>query len=89
MQISIFWIYLYFKNDQKLSEFVMLRPMFGYRPKAKRFEYQFRYHDPKEEEKRKRRIRIQTHNRRKPKQVQKVFGLAALLFMVVWIISKL
>jgi hypothetical protein len=67
----------------------MLKPMFGYRPKAKRFEYQPRYYDPAEDEKRKRRIRIETHNRRKPKQVQKVFALAALLFLVVYVISKL
>ena len=67
----------------------MLKPMFGYRPKAKRFEYQFRYYDPTEDEKRKRRIRIQTHTRRKPKQLQKVVSLAALLFIVVWVITKL
>ena len=71
----------------------MLRPMFGYRPKIKKFDLPFRYHDPEKEERennrRKRRIKLQTHNRIKPKQNIRVLGLALFLALVVYIISIL
>ena len=67
----------------------MLKPMFGYRAKYRKFDYPFRYYDPKEDERKKRRIKFKPIVRRQPKQLQKVISLAALLFMVVWIISLL
>ncbi|MEX2600786.1 MAG: hypothetical protein WD355_04000 [Balneolaceae bacterium] len=66
----------------------MLKPMFGHRPKPKKFDLPLRYYDPKKEERRKQRIRIRT-NRRRPKQGLRVFMFAAGLAMVVWIISLL
>jgi len=67
----------------------MLRPMFGFRPKPKKFDYQYRYYDPKkdEREKRKQRIKFETHNRRKPKQFTRVVFYAVLLGIIVYLIS--
>ena len=71
----------------------MIRPMFGYRPKPKKFDLPFRYYDPEKEERekdrRKRRIKFQTHNRVQPKQFRRVVLYAALLFFIVYIISLL
>lgn len=66
----------------------MLKPMFGHRPKPKKFDLPLRYYDPKKEERRKQRIRIRT-NRRRPKQGLRVLMFAAGLAMVVWIITLL
>lgn len=69
----------------------MIRPMFGYRPKIRKFNLPFQHHDPEQEERennrRKRRIKFQTHNRVQPKQNVKVLGLALLLALVVYLIS--
>ncbi len=67
----------------------MLKPMFGHRPKPKKFDLPLRYYDPKEEEKKKDRIRIQSKTRRPNRQGTKVLIYAFLLFMVVYIISIL
>ena len=69
----------------------MIRPMFGYRPKPKKFDLPFRYYDPEkdEKEKQRKRIKFQTHNRVQPKQFVRVIGLALLLSMVVYLISIL
>lgn len=69
----------------------MLKPMFGYRPKPKQFDYTFRYYDPDkdEREQRRKRIKFQTHNRVQPKQGLRVIILALLLSLVVYIISIL
>lgn len=67
----------------------MIRPMFGFRPKPKKFDYQYRYYDPEkdEREKRKKRIKFETHNRRRPAQFTRVIFYAALLSLVVYLIS--
>lgn len=69
----------------------MIRPMFGYRPKPKKFDLPFQRYDPEkdEKEKRKKRIKFQTHNRVKPAQFTRVIMLALLLSLVVYIISIL
>lgn len=69
----------------------MIRPMFGFRPKPKKFDLPFRYYDPEkdEQEKRRNRIKFQTHNRVKPKQGLRVVFLALFLSLVVYIISIL
>ena len=53
----------------------MMKPMFGHRPKPKRFDLPLRYYNPEEDEKenRKKRIKFQTHNRVQPKQFVRVF----------------
>jgi len=33
--------------------------MFGHRPKPRKFNYEYRYYDPKEDERRRRRIKIE------------------------------
>ncbi len=69
----------------------MIRPMFGHRPKPKKFDLPLRYYDPEkdEKEKRKERIRFESKTRRHDRQGTKVLLYAALLFLVVWIISLL
>lgn len=67
----------------------MLKPMFGHRPKPRKFDLPLRYYDPKEDERRKRRIRIETKRRRPDRQGQRVVFYAALLVFVIWIISNL
>lgn len=77
-------------NLNKSSK-AMLRPMFGFRPKPKKFDLPFRYYDPekeaREQDRRKRRIKFETHNRVKPKQNVRVLALALLLSLVVYLIS--
>lgn len=69
----------------------MIRPMFGYRPKPKRFDLPLRFYDPTkdEREKQRERLKFQTHNRVKPKQTVKVLALAIMLSLIVYIISIL
>ncbi len=66
----------------------MLSPMFGHRPKYKKFDYKFRYYDPKEDERRKRRIRIKRPHK-KSNQTRSVLLLALGLAFVIWIITLL
>ncbi len=66
----------------------MIKPMFGHRPKPKKFNMPLRYYKPEEEERRKRRISIKM-NRRRPKQGAQVFIYAIGLAIVVWVISVL
>lgn len=69
----------------------MMKPMFGHRPKPKRFDLPLRYYNPEEDEKekRKKRIKFQTHNRVQPKQFARVFFLFILLSLVVYLIGIL
>ncbi|NBW70296.1 MAG: hypothetical protein EBR32_02635 [Bacteroidetes bacterium] len=69
----------------------MMKPMFGHRPKPKRFDLPLRYYNPDEDEKekRKKRIKFQTHNRVQPKQFARVFFLFILLSLVVYLIGIL
>jgi hypothetical protein len=67
----------------------MLKPMFGHRPKPKKFDLPLRYYDPEKEKSRRQRIRIETHTRRPDGQAGRVMLYAALLFFVVWIIARL
>ncbi|MFH5831204.1 hypothetical protein ACG2F4_05915 [Halalkalibaculum sp. DA3122] len=66
----------------------MLKSMFGHRPNPKKFDYQFRYYDPKKEERKKRRIKIK-RPRKKSHQGRSVMLYALLLSFVVWLISAL
>lgn len=69
----------------------MLRPMFGHRPKPKRFDLPLRYYDPEKEaresDREKRRIKFQTHNRVRPKQSITIVFFALLLAFIVYLIS--
>lgn len=69
----------------------MMKPMFGHRPKPKRFDLPLRYYNPDEDEKekRKKRIKFQTHNRVQPKQFARIFFLFILLSLVVYLIGIL
>lgn len=66
----------------------MLKSMFGHRPSPKKFNYQYRYYDPKKDERKKRRIKI-VPKRRKYHQGRSVLLYALGLAFVVWIISIL
>ena len=50
----------------------MIRPMFGHRPKPRKFNMPLRYYNPEEDEKKKRRIRIKVR-RRKDRYGTKIF----------------
>ncbi|MDX1672462.1 MAG: hypothetical protein R3211_08975 [Balneolaceae bacterium] len=63
----------------------MIKPMFGHRPKPKKFNYEYRYYDPKEEERRKRRIKIKRPHK-KHHQGRSIILYTALLAFVVYLI---
>ena len=67
----------------------MIKPMFGHRPKPKKFDYPFRYYDPEkdEKEKRKKRIKFESYTTRKPRQFSRVVFYVVLLSIIVYLIS--
>lgn len=67
----------------------MIKPMFGHRPKPKKFDLPFRYYNPEEDEKenRRKRIKFETHTRRRPAQFTRVVFFALLLALVVYLIG--
>ncbi|MEX0593615.1 MAG: hypothetical protein WD115_02475 [Balneolaceae bacterium] len=68
----------------------MIKPMFGHRPKPKRFELPLRYHNPEKELPRSERIRIERPDRaRHEGQPRRVLVYAGLLLFVFWVISRL
>ena len=69
----------------------MLRPMFGHRPKPKKFDPPLRFYDPdKDRYRRQHRIKIERqHPRTGSNQGLKVVMYAAALGLVVWMISVL
>lgn len=66
----------------------MIKPMFGHRPKHRKFNYEYRYYDPKEEERKKRSIKIERKHK-KYHQGKSVLLYALGLALVVYIISIL
>jgi len=66
----------------------MIRPMFGHRPKPRKFNMPLRYYNPEEDEKKKRRIRINVR-RRKDRYGTKIFLYVAGLTLVLLVISML
>lgn len=66
----------------------MIRPMFGYRAKAKKFNYKPRYYDPEKQNRGSNRIKIE-RSYRKTHQGRSVLAYALLLAFVVWLISYL
>jgi len=62
----------------------MFKPMFGYRPKTKKFDYQFRYHDPEKEKSRRERLKIR-RNHKKYHQGRSVMMYALGLSLVLYI----
>lgn len=69
----------------------MLKPMFGHRPKPKKFDMPLRYYDPKEDEKRKERIRIQSKTSRNRYRAQnmRVVSYTLVLGVIIWVIATL
>jgi len=67
----------------------MLKPIFGHRPKPKKFDMPLRYYDPAEDERRKKRIQIKMRSRRKDRQGVRVLIYALGLAIVVWLITVL
>ena len=66
----------------------MITPMFGNRRKPKKFDYPYRYYDPKEEERRKRRIKIKRPHK-KHHQGRSILVYVVALAFVVWLIYSL
>ncbi|MTI88288.1 MAG: hypothetical protein FH748_10000 [Balneolaceae bacterium] len=67
----------------------MIKPMFGHRPKPRKFDLPLRYYNPEEDEdkKRRERIKFESHTRRRPAQLSRVIFLVLLLALVVYLIS--
>lgn len=67
----------------------MLKPMFGHRPKAKRFDYQPRYYDPgKDKDDRERDMKFRRLRPRSKPNRSLIFLLLGLM-LVLWLISAL
>lgn len=66
----------------------MIKPMFGQQPKPKKFDYEYRYYDPKEEERKKRRIKIERPYK-KTHQGKSIVLYVLCLAFVVWLIWEL
>lgn len=69
----------------------MIKPMFGFRAKPKKFDMPLRHYDPVEDEKRKRRIRIKTQRYRQRHRSQniRIVIYASGLALIIWIITLL
>jgi hypothetical protein len=63
-----------------------MKPFFGYQHKPKKFNYPFRYYDPKEDERKKRHIEIKRPSMKKNHQSRSVILLALGLAFVIWLI---
>jgi hypothetical protein len=63
----------------------MIKPMFGHRPKTKKFKYKYRYYDPDKERSRRERIKIKRPHK-KYHQGRSVmmyaFGLALVIYIM-------
>ena len=66
----------------------MIKGMFGYRPKNKKFKYQYRYYDPNKEMNRRERIKIR-RTRKKYHQGRSVLLYAVGLSLVIYTIYLL
>lgn len=66
----------------------MIKPMFGYRPKNKKFKYQYRYYDPEKEMTRRERIEIRRPHK-KYHQGRSVMMYALGLALVIYIMYLL
>lgn len=66
----------------------MIKPMFGHRPKNKKFNYQYRYYDPEKEQSRRERIKIRRQHK-KYHQGRSVLIYALGLALVIYIMYLL
>lgn len=66
----------------------MIKPMFGYRPKNKKFKYKYRYYDPEKEMSRRERIKIRRPHK-KYHQGRSVMMYALGLSLVIYIMYLL
>lgn len=66
----------------------MIKGMFGYRPKNKKFKYEYRYYDPEKEMSRRERIKFQ-RRRKKSHQGRSVMLYALGLCLVIYIMYLL
>ena len=67
----------------------MLKPMFGFRAKPRKFDMPLRYYDPEKEKKRRQRMRFESKRKRHRAQNIRVVLYALGLIMVIWIITVL
>ncbi len=66
----------------------MLSPMFGHRPRHKKFNLPFRHYDPQDDERRKKRLKIKRPYK-KSHQTRSVILLSLGLVFVIWVITLL
>jgi hypothetical protein len=62
----------------------MIKPMFGHRPKPRKFNYPFRHHNPEDEKSRKERMKIE-RNHKKYHQGRSVIMYALGLSLILYI----
>lgn len=68
----------------------MIRPMFGHRPKPRKFDMPTRYYNPKEDEKRQKRIHIKMNSRRRDRaQNTRILMFAVGLGIVIYLMTIL
>ena len=69
----------------------MIKPMFGHRPKPKKFDMPLRYYDPKEDERRRDRLRLKSADNRARYRAQnmRVVTYMIVLVLIIWIIASL
>lgn len=67
----------------------MLKPMFGFRAKSRKFDMPLRYYDPEKEKKLRQRMRFKSkRNRHRAQNIRVVLYVIGLI-MVIWIITVL
>lgn len=67
----------------------MLKPMFGFRAKPRKFDMPLRYYDPEKDQKRRERMRFESNRKRHRAQNIRIILYALGLIMVIWIITVL
>ena len=67
----------------------MIKPMFGFRAKPKKFDMPLRYYNPEKDKKRRQRMRFESKRKRHRAQNIRVILYALGLIFVIWVITIL
>lgn len=67
----------------------MIKPMFGFRAKPKKFDMPLRYYNPEKDKKRRQRMRFESKRKRHRAQNIRVILYALGLIFVIWVITVL
>lgn len=67
----------------------MIKPMFGFRAKPRKFDMPTRYYDPEKDKKRRQRMRFESKRNRHRAQNMRVILYVLGLVFVIWVITTL